>query len=97
MANTRQEKIRGTMKLICTNPLYKIKTSIFSFLVDWNKVIDLKTHVVYYEAKGIINRFLAKIIYKKFIISEEECKEDLEQMNSHYTYTATMVDENGKI
>ena len=28
--------------------------------------------------------------------TEEECKEVFAQMNSHYTYAATMVDENGK-
>lgn len=62
------------MKLICTNPLYRIKISVFYFLVNWSKVIDLETRVIYYEARGIINRFLAKIIYKKSIILDKDLK-----------------------
>lgn len=69
---SEEDEKRSNMKLICNNPLYRIKTSKFCFLVKWNKVIDLETKEIYYEANGVINKLLAKIIYKKFRIMEKD-------------------------
>lgn len=60
------------MKLVCTAPSYSIKGPIFYFLVSWNKVIDLDTKEIVYRAEGKINRFLARLIYKKDIYLEKE-------------------------